>query len=1158
MKSAFLILMTLVAISCNQNAERNAERKTVRKAIGKVNTDGTVPPIVTPVSAASKLAVVATSKPFSLHPHLGKDAVATITPANGLPLGDYYDAMQDNTGNLWLLSASNKLIKYDGHNFVTYPIILEDNSEYEEMVIDKNDDLWMVVSKTDSTGITEVCTVYLFNGITFEKFSLVPKTTWVPLKDFLGTRLFEQPDGNIWIATDTPGQIMKFTDRQLVLTLTQNDFSFNRIVDIKTDKPGNTWFLDYADSALTRFDGKAFKKFTRKDGLPKVKSFNVLPVSADSIYLSAADGVYLFDGHRSIKIYDNFPASAVFDSQGTLWLQSSEEAGVISKISQPGVTTFKREDGLGVADSWSIGIDKQDNIWVLSQNSINRLYKPITTYGDIFPASGLRRGVRSFYVDRQDRYWFGSYFYGVSCYDGKVLTNYSFLNYDATGKYGTENNIGDLKQDQEGNIWIGTMRGSLVKFDGKNFMINNKSNGFLEDGLMDLTIDNKGNIWFPSVKDEEPNGVAYFNGREKVTFTTAQGLCNNNVHSIYESTSGTMWFGTENGLCRFKDGSFTSFTVADGLGNNIINVINEDKYGNLWLGTEDGVSRYDGNQFNNYTTDDGIVSNSIIRIKSDSTNDLLWLASSVGFTALKINANHPDSVIFETYSEAEGFPLKRARNFTVDPHGYIWISEGNNSITRFDYKKVKANSKPFKLHITDIRLNNEKICWSNLNHDQGDSMILRLEMQLRFNKSLDKDALALMADRFSDVSYDSLVPFDLIPQNLSLPYKANSISFDFSAIDPLLSKSTKYAYMLEGFDKTWSPMNSNTNANFGNLREGKYSFKVKALNPYGLWSEANYSFVVHPPWYRTWAAYTLYILLSASAVFLFIRWRTKALSQEKLLLEERVAARTSELKQSLEDLKSTQDQLIQSEKMASLGELTAGIAHEIQNPLNFVNNFSDLNKELLLEVKDEIAKGNLDEANSIASDVISNEEKINFHGKRADGIVKGMLQHSRSSTGTRELTDINALADEYLRLAFHGLRAKDKSFNATMKTDFDKTIGNINIVPQDIGRVILNLITNAFYTVNEKKKSGVENYEPTVSVITKKAGNRVMISVKDNGNGIPASIKDKILQPFFTTKPTGQGTGLGLSLSYDIVKAHGGELKIDSKEGEGSSFDIYL
>ena len=264
------------------------------------------------------------------------------------------------------------------------------------------------------------------------------------------------------------------------------------------------------------------------------------------------------------------------------------------------------------------------------------------------------------------------------------------------------------------------------------------------------------------------------------------------------------------------------------------------------------------------------------------------------------------------------------------------------------------------------------------------------------------------------------------------------------------------------------------------------------------------------------------------------------------------------IEKTLVDLKQTQTQLVQSEKMASLGELTAGIAHEIQNPLNFVNNFSEVNKELLAEMEEEIEKGNFAEVKAIAKDIIANEEKINHHGKRADGIVKGMLQHSRTSSGVKEPTDINRLADEYLRLAYHGLRAKDKTFNATMNTDYDGSIGTINIIPQDIGRVILNLIMNAFYVVDEKKKQIGDSYEPTVSVITKKETDKILVSVKDNGNGITQKVLDKIFQPFFTTKPTGQGTGLGLSLSYDIVKAHGGELTVKTKEGEGSEFIIQL
>ena len=289
------------------------------------------------------------------------------------------------------------------------------------------------------------------------------------------------------------------------------------------------------------------------------------------------------------------------------------------------------------------------------------------------------------------------------------------------------------------------------------------------------------------------------------------------------------------------------------------------------------------------------------------------------------------------------------------------------------------------------------------------------------------------------------------------------------------------------------------------------------------------------------------------------REKQQILSNQNETLERQVAERTAELRQSLKDLRDTEQQLIQREKMASLGELTAGIAHEIQNPLNFVNNFSELNKELLLEFNDAIDKGKTEELKAIAKDIIRNEEKINHHGKRADAIVKGMLLHSRASSGLKELTDINQLVDEYLRLACHGRHLKDKSYNAIAKLDVDKSIGSVKVIPQEIGRVILNLINNAFYAVHEKQKQKLNGYEPMISISTGRNNGKVEIIIKDNGNGIPQKLLDKIFQPFFTTKPSGEGTGLGLSLAYDIItKGHGGELRVQTREGEGSEFIVSL
>ena len=312
----------------------------------------------------------------------------------------------------------------------------------------------------------------------------------------------------------------------------------------------------------------------------------------------------------------------------------------------------------------------------------------------------------------------------------------------------------------------------------------------------------------------------------------------------------------------------------------------------------------------------------------------------------------------------------------------------------------------------------------------------------------------------------------------------------------------------------------------------------------------------------------------AAFVWTIARWATskkqqeefRIVSQKNTELDRLVAERTAELtikntelEKTLVQLQTTQQQLVQSEKLASLGELTAGIAHEIQNPLNFVNNFSEVSMELMDEIQEELNKGDKEEAVAIANDIRQNLEKIRHHGQRADGIVKGMLQHSRAGSNIKEPTDINKLSDEYLRLAYHGLRAKDKSFNADLETDFGQNIPLVNMVPQDIGRVLLNLFNNAFYAVQQKQKTAGSDFKPVVSLSTLAENGSLKIKVRDNGSGIPDDIKDKILQPFFTTKPTGEGTGLGLSMSYDIVvKGHSGTIDVNTKESEHTEFIITL
>ena len=546
-------------------------------------------------------------------------------------------------------------------------------------------------------------------------------------KNILDLQLFPQPDGTMWVADNIQKQLLKFEGRQLKLTIPQKDFSFKGISDIETDPQGNTWFNDSRDSSLTRFDGKTFKKLIIADGLPETGINFILPIADDSIFLSTRIATYFYNGYRSVKIIDSTMFLFVTDKEGTIWISKSTSDGMVAnKISSSGMTTIGRKDGLDVFLSFNLGIDKEDNAWALSQNTINRLYKPVTTYNDIFPTSFSF--IRCFYNDRDNNYWFGSIPGGLSFFKGSILTNYSFLNYDEPANRFQNNNINSITQDQTGNMWIATGGGSLIKFDGKSFT-NYKSNESSVKFLNNLLMDRKGNIWFSEGSGTGSSfGAGYFNGTEKVSFTTAQGLCDNTVWSIYEDNKGTMWFGTPNGLSRYKDGRFTTFNVSDGLPSRAVYQINGDDYGNIWLGTALGISRFDGEQFINYTIDDGNGTNNINNIVKDTINHLFWISTNDGFTAMKINANHPDSVVFENYSEAEGFALKGTHEFLIDHQGTLWLSEGLNSMKRFDYKQIKKSSKPFKLHIAQIRLNNETICWSNLKGIDKDSSILQAEM----------------------------------------------------------------------------------------------------------------------------------------------------------------------------------------------------------------------------------------------------------------------------------------------------------------------------------------------------------------------------------------------------------------------------------------------
>jgi signal transduction histidine kinase/ligand-binding sensor domain-containing protein len=1152
------ICVSTVFFSCKEKQVAVSNNNEIKKAIGKVKTDNITPPIVIPVTQTpTKLSPIITSKPYSLDERMGKEVITTVTTEDGLPLGNYYNITQDDLGNLWTRNEHG-LVKYDGNSFHTYqPPGIE--TPIFSPKVDKQQNIWVMTFQRFGNSDSIASGVFIFNGKSFQSFpELNFKSSKIPRID-----LFKGPDKNIWVVKNDSKEILCYDGMKRIKTITTKDFPFKLISNISFAGNGIIWFTDSGDTAITKYDGTRFTTFSKKDGLPDAGITQAIPMPGDSLLLITPKGYFLYRGGMATQIstdrFYNARGLRTADKQGVVWLSNSSRDSLL-KLSSSGIVAFGKEDGYSNVTLDLPSIDNQDNIWVAAGDILHRLYRPITSYYDILPPSEINKEISSFLHDNSGNYWFGSVHSGIYRYDGRMITNYSFLDKPGSAtNVVTDNNIRSITQDKKGNIWISTVIGNLIKFDGQNFTnYNNLGNSSIQVKPGSLFVDNKDNIWFTNTANGPGinRGIGFFNGKEVVYYTTVEGLRDIGFSKFYEDSKGVMWMGTPNALNRFDGKKVTTYTVDDGLPDEYINDIIEDEYGHLWLCTDDGLSRFDGVKFINYSIEQGLRSAGINSISKSPDKKLFYLNTQAGITAMHLTT--ADSVSFLNLGKLDGFPIESSFQTFTDREGINWVSE-NNRLIRLDYNKIKANAKPFTLRITNIRINDKDLCWNQLlPQKKQDSSKMAMEIQHRFGKASKAMDLHNLQQQFSNLKFDSIIPFDFIPYKLVLPISANTVSFDFAAIDPQFSKYTSYQYMLEGLEKTWSPLNKSNNANFRNLREGNYTFKLKALNPYGIWSETSYSFKVLPPWWRTWWAYTLYVLVFVSGIFLFIRWRTKALQKEKTILEEKVKVRTAELNQSLENLKVTQNQLIQSEKMASLGELTAGIAHEIQNPLNFVNNFSGVSAELVKEMVEEVDKGNTEEVKAIANDVVQNLEKINHHGNRAADIVKGMLQHSRGSSGKKEPTDINALCDEYLRLAYHGLRAKDKNFNAKFETSFDESIGKINVVTQDIGRVVLNLINNAFYVVDEKKKSGIENYEPTVSVSTKKNNGKIEIRVTDNGTGIPQKVLDKIFQPFFTTKPTGQGTGLGLSLSYDIVKAHGGELKVETKEGVGSEFIITL
>ncbi|MEO8412266.1 MAG: two-component regulator propeller domain-containing protein [Ginsengibacter sp.] len=1042
---------------------------------------------------------------------------ATFPPISGI--------VEDKAGNIWFVQAgSTNIGVIDRHNgIVSYSNrIWGVKNNISKMTLDEKGNIWLYNANDKSISIIDpiVRTYKDINNKT-------------GLSDSTAFQVLEDNKKNIWITTITGGvDIIDVSSGKIRYLRKANGLSNDTVTAIAIDKSGSVW-LATADG-LNAIDVKNgnIKYYNQSQGIGHNYTFGLYFDDKGLLWRTTNNGIELTDVEnkktKHINKPDGLSADVVIalspDIYNRIWLSSVEGGGVLGStqglniIDQNGATVHP----LGTTQIISLMEDAVSNLWVATQKGI-------------YIVNPQRNAMRL--LDKSN---------------------------------GLSDNFVQSFWKKNGNMVVATDGGfNLIDPVHKTILKAGRKEGLVSDTIYVAFSDNAGNIWLTGPS----NGIDMVDSAKKITFHTnvAGGLNDNNIQDVKQDNDGSIWLATNTNGIDIIDplkGTVKYLNNQPGLKDLCNRMLLKDKYGRMWIGTDKGIyiANTKNNTLTNISTKQGLANNTVLSLLEYNGSVVAGTNNKVNVITAPAPGDSDGQWKISLLDKSQNL-IKETSSWSTDcitANGeYLW---GDNGITVIH--GIKATDDSTATLITGMNIMTQPQYFINKSGvGQKDTI-----------RTADTFYIGKLPENWSasgSFAWDSVSgPYNL-PINLYIPHNKNYVQFQFTQANSGRQDTTFYSYILEGIDKNWSAVTTNPyTENYLNLPAGKYSFKVRSKGIDGFWGRpAEFNFTITPPWYQTWWAYTIYLFLGISILRGYIVYRSRKLKTENRILEEKVAHRTNQLKQSIEDLKSTQSQLIQSEKMASLGELTAGIAHEIQNPLNFVNNFSEVNIELTDELKEELNKSSLSAGEkssieNITDDIRSNQEKINFHGKRADAIVKGMLQHSRSSNGQKEPTNINALADEYLRLAYHGLRAKDKSFNATMKTDFDDSIGKIKIVSQDVGRVILNLITNAFYAVTEKKRAmqATEEtvpYEPTVTVSTKfvktpAGGMDVLISVKDNGNGVPQKVLDKIFQPFFTTKPAGIGTGLGLSLSYDIIKAHGGELKVKTGDGEGAEFTIIL
>ncbi|ALW85258.1 hypothetical protein AUC43_09210 [Hymenobacter sedentarius] len=777
---------------------------------------------------------------------------------------------------------------------------------------------------------------------------------------------------------------------------------------------------------------------------------------------------------------------------------------------------------------------RDGQLWVGTSGKGINLYRTFFSARQLSRQQGLPGRGAPYYAlaeDGQGRVWAGSQGDGLDVLDPARGQQWHL----GKAQGWPDSSVGVLCRDHRARLWVGGSR-QLNVVDTRQGRLTR-----LTDTLGVITAlmaDRQGRLWVggvagPTVLDERQGTVRYTNFR--------RGLISNFFFAFAQDHRGQVWCGSDNGLAIVSADGRSVRLVANpfGPGKNWITCLLEDADGNMWVGTAGrGLHRFNAatDRLTSFSLANGL---SDLHIASLQERDgCLYVGTAKGLTVVTPVVAHARATTpawrLVSYDKPEEFAFV---DFTpgvlLARTGTLWWGVSDVLAT--------LGTPRTDLHAPTTRL----------------TALDLMEQPQDFGPRLPKGPVV------EGVRWEGQQAGGALPTQLSLPFNRSHVTFHFvsNRLDNLAK--VRYRYLLEGNDEHWSDITDQASADYRNLAPGRYTFRASSKGLHGSWGPPTaFAFTVRPPWWRTWGAYLLYLLGLSALRWSGVSYRSRRLRAENAALEATVTQRTTALHRSLQELRVAQNQLVQSEKMAALGELTAGIAHEIQNPLNFVNNFADVSAELVAELREERAKGTAGDAGleeELLDDLTQNLGKIGAHGRRAAGIVKGMLEHSRTITGERVSTDLNRLADEYLRLAYQGLRAKDKSFNATLNTEFLADLPFVTVVGADVGRVLLNLFTNAFYAVRQRQQQGEPGYQPQVGVRTVLLHQQVQIQVTDNGMGMSEAVQAKIFQPFFTTKPTGEGTGLGLSLSHDIVaQGHGGNLSVESQEGQGATFYVNL